>query len=136
MVRFLLDTNTCIDFIKGRKEVITWASKLPRSSISLSAIVLYELEMGPLKCPTKYQAQQRAILDRFLGLFPLVSSFTRDHAKLAAAIRADLEKEGLMIGPSDVLIAAQALAENLTLVTTNVSEFGRIPSLKIENWKE
>jgi len=41
-----------------------------------------------------------------------------------------------MIGPYDILIAAQALSENLTLVTDNVDEFGRIPDLKIENWLE
>ena len=39
-----------------------------------------------------------------------------------------------MIGSNDLLIAAHAKANNLTLVTNNTNEFERVPDLKIENW--
>jgi tRNA(fMet)-specific endonuclease VapC len=55
---------------------------------------------------------------------------------VAARIRVELERAGQPIGPLDVLIAATSLAANATLVTRNVSEFGRIPKLKIANWYE
>jgi tRNA(fMet)-specific endonuclease VapC len=49
-------------------------------------------------------------------------------------LRAILERRGTPIGPNDLLIAAQALAQDLTLVTDNTSEFGRVDGLRIENW--
>ncbi len=52
------------------------------------------------------------------------------------SIRADMEKKGQLIGPLDMLIAAQALSGNLIIVTNNEKEFQRIPDLRIENWAE
>jgi len=54
--------------------------------------------------------------------------------KYAASIRVNLEQQGTPIGPYDILIAASALANNLTLVTDNTSEFKRVSGLKIEDW--
>jgi tRNA(fMet)-specific endonuclease VapC len=51
-----------------------------------------------------------------------------------AALRADLERRGQLIGPNDMLIAAHALALDAILVTDNTSEFKRVKGLKIENW--
>ena len=51
-----------------------------------------------------------------------------------AAIRTHLERAGTPIGPNDMLIAAHALALDLTLVTANTREFERVPALKIDNW--
>ena len=51
------------------------------------------------------------------------------------AIRAFLAARGTPIGPYDVLIAGQAVARNVTLVTHNVAEFGRVPRLRIEDWE-
>ena len=51
-------------------------------------------------------------------------------------IRSQLEKQGNIIGPLDMLIAAHALSNNLILITNNVKEFMRIKSLRVENWVE
>jgi tRNA(fMet)-specific endonuclease VapC len=51
-------------------------------------------------------------------------------------IRSQLKKEGNLIGPYDMLIAAQAVARNLILITNNTNEFTRIKDLKLEDWKE
>jgi tRNA(fMet)-specific endonuclease VapC len=60
--------------------------------------------------------------------------FDQAAARMAGGIRGLLESRGEMIGPYDVLLAAQALAANLTLVTANVQEFQRVPGLSLENW--
>jgi len=54
----------------------------------------------------------------------------------SAEIRVALERAGTPIGPNDLLIAAQARALGLTLVTGNVREFSRVPGLLVENWLE
>ena len=51
-----------------------------------------------------------------------------------AEIRLYLDQRGRPIGPNDLLIAAHALALDLTLVTANVEEFERVPGLRVENW--
>jgi tRNA(fMet)-specific endonuclease VapC len=50
-------------------------------------------------------------------------------------MRAKLEAKGLPIGPNDLLIAAQALAERWILVTDNLAEFRRVAGLRVENWR-
>ena len=56
--------------------------------------------------------------------------------KVYGDIRASLEKDGNVIGPNDMLIAAHALAEGLTLVTNNTREFRRVPGLNVEDWTD
>lgn len=51
-----------------------------------------------------------------------------------ATLRHRLTRQGTPIGPNDLLIAAHAIASDLTVVTANVGEFSRVPGLKVENW--
>jgi len=51
-----------------------------------------------------------------------------------AIIRQYLEQAGMPIGPNDLLIAAHALALDLTLVTANTREFQRVPALSVDHW--
>jgi len=62
--------------------------------------------------------------------------FDREDARRAGEIRALLASRGSMIGSYDVLIAGQAVARDMILVTNNTSEFGRVPGLRIEDWQE
>jgi tRNA(fMet)-specific endonuclease VapC len=68
-------------------------------------------------------------------VFQLVP-FEREDARMAGEIRALLRRSGASIGPYDILIAGQALARGLVLVTHNVQEFGRVPGLRVEDWQE
>jgi len=61
---------------------------------------------------------------------PLEAPVDRRYAEL----RHHLTRQGTLIGPNHLLIAAHALAADLTLVTANTREFERVPSLRIENW--
>jgi tRNA(fMet)-specific endonuclease VapC len=42
---------------------------------------------------------------------------------------------GMVIGPNDLLIAAIALANSVTLVTNNTQEFRRVVGLNVEDWE-
>ena len=129
---YLLDTNICIYAVKNKYPQITEKLfTLPFSHIHLSVITLHELEYGVQK--SRWAARSRQILESTLASFPILE-FTPEDAILAGRLRAQLEADGTPIGAYDLLIAAQALDRNLTLVTHNISEFSRVPSLKIEDW--
>ena len=63
-----------------------------------------------------------------------VVSFDSDAAMVYGDLRNKLQRAGTPIGPMDMLIASQALALDLTLVTNNVREFKRVAALRVENW--
>lgn len=128
---YVLDTNTLIYYFKGLGNVSTRLLSIPPSEIAVPTIVLFELEVGIAKSmsPRKRKAQ----LQEFSSLVKIIP-FDYNAVKWAAEIRVKLEKQGVPIGPYDILIAASALATNSTLVTPNKKEFERVESLKIEDW--
>jgi len=128
---YLLDTNTLIYYFKGMGNVAGRLLTTPPGEIALSAIVLFELEVGIAKsmAPRKRKTQ----LQEFALLVNIIP-FDAAAAKSASKIRAKLEKRGVPIGPYDTLIAASAMANNCTLVTHNQKEFERVEGLKIEDW--
>ncbi len=73
---------------------------------------------------------------RLLFADVVILEFDREDARTAGEIRAALARQGTPIGPYDVLIAGQARARDLMLVTNNLSEFQRIDGLKIEDWTQ
>jgi tRNA(fMet)-specific endonuclease VapC len=79
-------------------------------------------------------ARERAAVDAFAAPFACLP-FDHTAADVYATIRADLESRGLPIGANDYLIAAVALANNLTLVTHNTTEFTRVKGLVVEDWE-
>ena len=99
--------------------------------VGISTITLFELQYGIEK--SQYRQRSEDALAKFLLPLNLVD-LDRLAAEEAAAIRAQLEKNGLSIGPYDLLIAGLARSRDLTLVTNNTREFERIVGLRIENW--
>ncbi len=128
---FVLDTNSLIYFFKGTGNVATRLLETPPKDIGIPIIVLYELEVGIAKStsPAKRSEQLEALIS-----VTSVLPFGLQEAKSAAQIRVELENQGKLIGPYDILIAATALANQATLVTHNTKEFGRIKKLQIEDW--
>ena len=129
---YLLDTNICIYFLKNKYPALTerLLSCHP-SELMISAVTVFELEYGAAK--SNWGDKTRNKLAMFLAPFTILP-FTADDAIAAGKIRCHLEKCGIPIGPYDVQIAAQAFSRNLTVITHNVSEFSRVPSLKVEDW--
>lgn len=128
-MRFLPDTNIIIGWTTGRVPGIAGRMAAHRRDIGLSAIVFHELAFGAFN---SRQVEQN--LQRLDGLGLPVLPFETDDARVAGRIRAALRRQGTPIGPYDVLIAGQALARDLTLVTANVREFSRVEGLRIEDW--
>ncbi len=130
---YLLDTNVCIHLLNERNTKIeqSFRSHSP-TEIALCSIVKAELLFGA-RHSRRVSANLR-LLQRFFA--PLVSLVFDDRcAEEYAQIRADLNAQGKIIGPNDLLIAAIARANNATLVTHNVDEFSRIVGLEIEDWE-
>ena len=130
---FLLDTNTVVDYFRGKGKVAEHLFALPPSEVGLPAVVAYEVWIGVLGSQNAQRRQSQ--LERFLSVVAVVP-FDAMVARRAAQLRHALERRGEGIGPMDTLIAATALAHNATLVTRNVKEFGRVQGLAVSNWYE
>ena len=132
-MKYLLDTNTCIRFINGRNPRIReHFLEVDDADLAVSTITRAELFYGSAKSqtPAASRAKQREFLRRFSTL-----PFDNRAAEVYGPMRAVLEQRGLPIGQNDMLIAAIALANNLTLVTHNTREFERIDQLRLEDWE-
>jgi tRNA(fMet)-specific endonuclease VapC len=132
VISHILDTNAVIALI-GRKSdaLVTRVLHSPQGIIGLPSVVAYELYFGAQKSA---KAQHNLETLRLLiADFPILD-FDRNDAFVAGEIRAALAAKGTPIGPYDVLIAGQAKARGLTLVTNNVGEFNRVENLRVEDW--
>ncbi len=129
---YLLDTDTCIYLIKRKPTtVIEMIKSKQPEQIAVSSITVAELEYGA--SGSMYPERSRMALLNFLMPF-VILDFDRNAAATYGTTRRGLEKSGRPIGPLDLLLAAQALAGGLVLVTNNVKEFQRVEGLRVENW--
>ncbi|MEP6593779.1 MAG: type II toxin-antitoxin system VapC family toxin [Acidobacteriota bacterium] len=130
-MRYLLDTNAIISLLNDTTSPIARRVRrcTPRD-IGISAVVMHELYYGAFKS----QRVEKNVA-RVDALQLPVLELDQDDARHAGEIRAHLASKGTPIGPYDVLIAGQAKARKLTLVTHNTTEFARVPGLKVEDWK-
>jgi tRNA(fMet)-specific endonuclease VapC len=130
---WLLDTNIVIALLHPEKRQTILRHLLARApgEVVTSAVVAHELYFGAAK--SARPEENRRSFDRlFRDLAPL--AFTREDAQAAGEVRALLKTAGMPIGPYDVLIAGQAKARGLTLVTSNIREFARVDGLVVEDW--
>lgn len=129
--QYLLDTNIISDLIRNPQGAIfQQIRRVGEAAICTSIVVACEMHYGARK---KGSAQLQDRLDAIflrIDVLPMESPVAAHYSE----IRTHLEASGTPIGPNDLLIAAHALALNLTLVTANVREFERIPNLHVVNW--
>ncbi len=131
-MKFLIDTNICIYIMNKRPpDVIGKFKEIEVGMIAISSITVSELQYGVSK--SNFKKQNLTRLEEFLTPFEILS-YDQMAAKHYGEIRSMLEKQGHIIGPLDMLIAAHAISRGLILVTNNEKEFKRIQSLKVENW--
>lgn len=129
---YMLDTNTIIYAINNRPEfVLQEFCKHDPSDLCISSITLAELEYGVWK--SSKPDRNRLALLTFLSAIDILP-FDANAAREYGEIRHQLTIQGTPIGSNDLLIAAHAKAEGLTLVTNNTKEFERVPHLKLANW--
>jgi tRNA(fMet)-specific endonuclease VapC len=133
-MQYLLDTNACIVHLRsgGAGSVSARLASASPRDVALCSVVVAELVFGALRSQNK--AKNLADVAHFAAGFvslPFDDAAARHHAEL----RAHLAPLGTPIGPYDSMIAAIALAHDVTLITHNVVEFSRVPTLKIEDWQ-
>ena len=132
MKQYLLDSNVLIRLLSERDDLLEKRlRKTAPEKVYISAVVLYELYYGAFKS----QRVERNVM-LIDGLRFQVLEFDEQDAKESGEIRAYLTKNGTPVGPYDVLLAGQARARGMVLVTHNTKEFSRIPRLKIEDWEQ
>ena len=132
MTRYLLDTNICIELLRGQATTVyDRLRQFEPDEVGISSITLAELQYGAAK--SSRPAHHQALLAEFCA--PLVIlPFDHVAAEVYGTVRTALERDGTPIGPLDTLIASHALAEHATVVTNNEREFQRVAGLAVENW--
>ena len=130
-MKFLLDTDTCIYALKQNPHVLKRLLAQSRQDIAVSVITEAELRTGAAKSTSATKTLR--LVENFLHPLGIVEVTSNDAASYAH-VRAKLERAGMPIGPLDTLIAAQAVARKLILVSNNEREFSRVAGLRIENW--
>lgn len=129
-MRYLLDSNAVIGLLAGKVSLNERIRRYRPQDFGISAIATHELFFGAFKSQrTSYN------LDRVEGLQFEVVEFDREDSRQAGAIRVMLTAAGTPIGPYDILIAGQARARDLILITRNTREFSRVEGLRIEDWE-
>ena len=131
-MRYLLDANAVIALLNDAASKIAKRARRERpGEMAISAVVAHELFYGAFR--SRRTAQNLALID---ALQFIVLEFDKEDARQAGEVRALLASKGTPIGPYDVLIAGQAVARDMILVTHNVHEFGRVAGLRFEDWQE
>ena len=130
-MRYLLDTNIISALIRDPQGRITQhIREVGEAQVCTSIIVAAELRYGATKKGSPRLAAQLEAVLSVLEILPFEAPADATYGLL----RTRLEKAGQPVGGNDLLIAAQAVALGLTLVTDNENEFGRIEGLACENW--
>jgi tRNA(fMet)-specific endonuclease VapC len=130
-MRFLLDTNIVSDLVRhphGR--IFDRISEVGEEDVCTSIVVAAELRYGATK---KNSSRLTSQLEAVLGALEVIALEGPVDA-VYGAMRAGLERNGQSIGANGMLMAAHALALDLTLVTDNERDFSRIGQLRVENW--
>lgn len=132
-MQYLLDTDTCIDLLRGVESTTGHAALVPPDDCAISTITSYELLFGALRCAHPTQERRKVVI-----FIRTINELPFDHraADHAAQVRADLEAKGTPIGACDLQIAGHAMAVGLTLVTSNSREFGRVKGLRLQDWRK
>lgn len=129
---YMLDTNICIYIIRKRPDrVLEQFERCSSQQIAISVVTLAELQYGVERSSAK-ELNQR-IVDEFAARLEVLP-WDEWAARAYGRIRRGLEEKGTPIGNMDLLIAAHALSQDLTLVSNNLREFRRVPQLMTENW--
>ena len=131
MMRAMLDTNIVSALMRGPGDnVRRRLDDVGLGNVCMSIVTAGELEFGLARTHSPRVSAWVADIMSTIEVVDLEASVARPYGEL----RAHLARQGRIIGPNDIWIAAHALALGLTLVTANIREFSRVPGLSVENW--
>lgn len=132
MDKFILDTDTCIYWLKGNENIERSIIRHGLGNIFITVITECELFYGAYKSMKK--DKNLAIVEELKTRIETLHTVS-GIPSLYGKIKAELESKGQVLDDADMLISSIALLNNATLVTNNIEHFKRIGGLKIENWK-
>ncbi len=128
----LLDTNVCVQLLRGKgQDILGHLLRMQPGTAAISTITLAELSFGANLSGRLVESGRVAQLTQDFVLLPFSDQAAWEYGRL----RHILHQNGTPIGALDLLIAAIACSEKLTLVTHNVAEFRRVPGLVLEDWQ-
>jgi tRNA(fMet)-specific endonuclease VapC len=131
MLRYMLDTDTCIHLMKDRPPKLEERFVRLGPHLCLSSISLAELYFGAEK--SSRREKNIEAIESFTASVP-AQAFSEGAAARYGQIRVALEKAGRLAGNLDMMIGAHAAAEGLIVVTNNLREFSRMPGVRTETW--
>lgn len=131
MLRHMLDTNLCIRVLRDRPQGLRPRFNAEAETLCMSTITLAELLHGAAK--SARPVENRREVERFAARL-VVLPFDEAAAAHAGEITAELERQGRLIGPYDLLIAGHARSRGLMVITGNLGEFRRVDGLRAEDW--
>jgi tRNA(fMet)-specific endonuclease VapC len=133
-VRRLLDTNVCIDILRGRKKIVDRLSACRPKDCFISVVTEFELFQGADRAPAQYREEEYAKVLRFVASLQVLP-FDSECARIAARLNAGLLNRGTPVSITDVFIAATGLRHQSTTVTNNTKDFLKIEGLTLEDWR-
>jgi len=131
MLKFMLDTNTCIFTIKNRPESVREAFTRHHGQLCISTVTLMELIYGAEKSSSP--ERNLAVVEGFAARLEVLK-YGLEAAAHTGQLRAELARADQQIGPYDQMIAGHARSLGLIVVTNNRREFDRVPGLRVEDW--
>jgi tRNA(fMet)-specific endonuclease VapC len=129
-MEYLLDTNICIHFFRGKFDLKKKFEKIKLENCAISEITLAELVFGAENSDNP--DKNHKLIDKFIRRVTIIPIY--DSIYLYGKEKARLRKLGTMISDFDLIIGCTSVEKELTLVTENVHEFERISNIRIENW--
>jgi len=131
MLKYMLDTNIVIYTIKNRPAQVREMFKRHEGQMCISSVSLGELIFGAER--SSQTERNLADINGMVAHMDVVA-FEEHAAEHFGQLRAELYNIGQPIGPYDMMIAGHARSMGLILVTNNMTEFERVPGLRVENW--
>ncbi|OHB77605.1 MAG: hypothetical protein A2Z34_00180 [Planctomycetes bacterium RBG_16_59_8] len=131
MTDYILDTDTCIFWLKGSDRVDRRIRDVGPRALSIAVITECELYYGAYK--SHRREQNIAVVDSLRRRVSTLHT-SQETAPVYGALKADLSQRGEVLDDADILIASIALVHRRVLVTHNTKHFHRIPGLSIEDW--
>ena len=130
----ILDTNVCIDVLRGRKKVVEQLAACRPQDCLISVITEFELFQVADRAPPEHRESERAKVSRFVASL-LILPFDSACARIAARLNAGLLNQGTPVSITDVFIAATGLRHQWSVVTNNTKDFRRFDGLTLEDWR-
>jgi len=133
-MKWLLDTNVCIDVLRGRADVVARLRECEPEDVAISVVTGFELVQGAGRAPEKYRESEGRKVAAFLSKLRQVP-FDESCAERAGGINAELLNRGTPVSVTDVFIAATAMELKLPVVTSNRRDFEKIEGLAVVDWR-